>query len=98
MAESLLLKWGTVKGWDGLSEKSQAIMQRFFADGICMSAAMDKPDDDRKAILCELIDQLDGEIQNDWTGEMMSKDAAKAYVMDYGKKPAPVTPSQGGTE
>jgi hypothetical protein len=86
MAESLLLKWGTVKGWDGLSDKSIEIMERFFADGVCMSAAMDKPDDTRKTILCELIDQLDGEIQNDWTGKMMSKDEAKAYVLEYGKK------------
>lgn len=86
MAESLLLKWGTVKGWDNLSEKSQAIMERFFADGVCMSAAMDKPDDARRAILCELIDQLDGEIQNDWSGEMLSKDEAKKYVLEYGRQ------------
>lgn len=88
MAESLLLKWGTVKGWDNLSEKSYEIMQRFFADGVCMSAAMDHPDDARKAILCELIDQLDGEIQNDWSGEMMTKDEAKKYVTEYGRKAA----------
>lgn len=88
MAESLLLKWGTVKGWDDLSEKSQEIMQRFFADGVCMSAAMDKPDDDRRAILCELIDQLDGKIQNDWSGETLTKDEAKKYVFEYGRKAA----------
>jgi hypothetical protein len=83
MAESLLLKWGTVKGWDGLTDKSLEIMKRFFADGVCMSAAMDKPDDARRTILCELIDQLDGEIQNDWSGEMMTKEAAKDYVRNY---------------
>lgn len=83
MAESLLLKWGTVKGWDDLSEKSQAIMQRYFSDGVPVSAMGDHPDDARKAILCELIDQIDGEIQNDWTGKMMSKDEAKKYVLEY---------------
>src|SRR6186997_268451 len=86
MTESLLLKWGTVKGWDELSEKSQEIMRRFFADGMCMSAAMDKPDAARRAILCELIDQLDGEIQNDWSGDMMSKEEAKKYVLEYGRE------------
>ena len=85
MAESLLLKWGTVKGWDNLSEKSQEIMKRFYADGMCMSAMADKPDADRKTILCELIDQLDGEIENDWTGKTMSKDEAKKYVLEYGQ-------------
>lgn len=85
MAESLLLKWGTIKGWDDFTEKSQEIVGRFFEDGMCMSAAADKPDEKRRAILCELIDQLDGEIQNDWTGEMMTKDEAKRYVMEYGQ-------------
>jgi hypothetical protein len=83
MAESLLLKWGTVKGWNGLSETSQEIMKRYFADGMVVSAMADRPDDGRKAILCELIDQLDGQIQNDWSGEIMSKDEAKKYVLEY---------------
>lgn len=86
MAENLLLKWGTVKGWDNFTEKSVKIIERFFADGVSMSCAMDKPDADRKAILCELIDQLDGEIQNDWTGKKMTKDEAKKYVLEYGQK------------
>lgn len=84
MAESLLLKWGTVKGFDGLSEKSQEIMERFFADGMSGGAMYDHPDKRRKEILCELIDQLDGDIQNDWTGEMMTKNEAKKYVTEYG--------------
>lgn len=83
MTESLLLKFGTIKGWDGLTDKSVEIMKRFFADGMSASCALDKPDDPRKAVLCELIDQLDGEIQHDWTGEKMSKDEAKQYVMGY---------------
>lgn len=34
-------------------------------------------------IICEVIDALDGTIQNDWTGKMMTKDEAKAYIMEY---------------
>lgn len=86
MAESLTLKWGTVKGWDDLSEKSVEILKRFFADGVPMSAMADRPDDARKAILCDLIDQIDGEIWNDWEGKQVSKDEAKAYVTQYGQK------------
>lgn len=84
MTESLLLKWGSVKGWSDLTDKSQALLRRYFADGTPRSAMADHPDADRKTVLCELIDQLDGEIQNDWSGEMMSKDEAKKYVMEYG--------------
>lgn len=83
MAENLLLKWGTLKGWDGLTEPSQAIVRRYFADGVPLSCIADRPDADCKAILCELIDQIDGEIQNDWTGKMMTKDEAKKYVLEY---------------
>lgn len=83
MTEYLSLKWGTVKAWSGLSEMSQEILRRFFADGMSMSAMTDRPDDSRKAILCELIDQLDGEIDNDWSGESMTKDGAKNYVNNY---------------
>lgn len=91
MAESLLLKWGTIKGWDDFTEKSQEIIGRFYEDGMIMSCAADKPDDKRKVILCELIDQLDGTIQNDWSGKMMTKDEAKKYVMEYGKETAKVS-------
>lgn len=86
MAELLLLKWGTIKGWDDLSDKSVSIIERFFADGMSMSCAMDHPDAERKKILCELIDQLDGEIWNDWEGKKLSKDGAKKYVLEYGQK------------
>lgn len=86
MAEWLSLKWGTVKGWDSLSEKSQEILKRFFADGVSMSAAMDHPDAERKAILCELIDQLDGQIYLDWDGKDVTKEEAKKYVTEFGQK------------
>jgi len=36
-------------------------------------------------MLCEVIDLIDGEIQNDWTGEKMTKDEAKKYVLEYGQ-------------
>ena len=85
MAESQLLKWGTIKGWSGLTDKSLELLQQFHSDGVPMSCMTDRPDADRKTILCELIDQLDGEIQNDWSGEMMTKSEAKKYIMEYGK-------------
>lgn len=88
MGEHLLLKWGTVKGWDNASEASQALLRRFFADRKSLGAMTDHPDDERVEILCELIDQLDGEIQYDWTGKTMTKDEAKAYVRDYNKPKA----------
>lgn len=83
--ESLTLKWGSVKGWGNLSAASVAILRRFFADGVPLSAMADHPDEARREILCELIGQLDGEIYNEWEGTAMTKDEAKAYVRGYGK-------------
>ncbi len=85
MTESLLLKWGTLKGWDLETDASKAAMRKYAEGPTSMSAMMQRDTSAQKEALCELIDALDGEIQNDWTGEMMTKDEAKAYVRDYGK-------------
>lgn len=86
MSESLTLKWGTIKGWDDLSESSLEIVRRYFADGQPLSCMADRPDEDRKQILCELIDQLDGEIYLDWDGKYVTRDEAKKYVTTYGQR------------
>lgn len=85
--QSLTLKWGTIKGWNNLSEKSVELLKRYFPDGLPMSCMLDKPDAARRTILCELIDGIDGEIWNDWEGKLMSKDEAKDYVTNYGCAP-----------
>ena len=84
--ESLLLKWGTLKGWDLKSDASMAAMRKYHEAGsVSMSAMSQRDTEAQKDALCELIDAIDGPIQNDWSGEMMSKDEAKSYVRDYGK-------------
>lgn len=85
--QSLTLKWGTIKGWNNLSEKSVGLLKRYFPEGRPMSCMLDSPDASRRTILCELIDGIDGEIWNDWEGKLMSKDEAKDYVTNYGCAP-----------
>lgn len=86
MNESLLLKWGTLKGWNLESDKSMAALKKYAEFGMSWSVATHHDSDEQKAALCELIDAIDGEIQSDWTGEYMTKEEAKKYVMDYGKE------------
>ena len=85
MAESLLLKWGTLKGWDVESDASLAALKRYAEseNGMCVSVAMQHDTPDQKQALCDLIDAIDGEITNDWSGERMTKDEAKRYVLEY---------------
>jgi hypothetical protein len=83
MAESLELKWGTLKGWSLESEASKNILRRYVDLGYSLSAMAQRDTSEQKKILCELIDAVDGEIWNDWDGEVMSKDSAKKYVNEY---------------
>ena len=81
----LLLKWGTVKEWsfEDPNDKVLKLLQEYLKDSpaSCMS---DRPDGKRKKLLCDVIDKMDGEIMNDWSGEIMTKKTAKDYIMNYG--------------
>jgi hypothetical protein len=83
MAEHLLLKWGTLKGWDLESDASMGALRKYADGGISPSAMAQRDTEAQKQALCELIDAVDGEIVNDWTGETMTKDEAKKYVMEW---------------
>lgn len=83
--EYLLLKWGTLKEWNLESEKSREIMKRYLSFGSSFSAMDQRDTPEQKQAICDLIDAIDGTIQNDWSGDMMTKDEAKAYVLGYGR-------------
>lgn len=85
--EHLLLKWGTLKGWNlGDNKAARAAAKRYDESGPISAGCMSQHDTpEQKQALCDLIDAINGPIQNDWSGDMMTKDEAKAYVMDYGK-------------
>jgi hypothetical protein len=84
MTDSLILKWGTLKGWDLKSEAALAAAQKLDDLGPrSMSAMAQRDTAEEKQALCDLIDAIDGEIMNDWSGEVMTKDEAKKYVLEY---------------
>jgi hypothetical protein len=86
---SLLLKWGSIKGWDDMTPDQVAILRRWQNEGVSMSAMAHRDSDTQKAIVCELIDTMeDGQIHNDWEGASMTREEAKEYVMGYGRTPA----------
>ncbi|MAK86535.1 MAG: hypothetical protein CMK96_06255 [Pseudomonas sp.] len=89
MSETLYLKWGTVKGWEDLSDASAAALQKWADFGVSMSATTQRDTTEQKQALCDAIDVVasgGGVIWNDWNGEEMTADAAKAYVMGYGHR------------
>lgn len=83
MAEYLLLKWGSLKAWKLKTEKSMQALQKWADGGVRASAMAQHDTQEQKQALCKLIDVVDGEITNDWSGEKMTKEEAKTYIMEY---------------
>lgn len=84
MTDRISLKWGTLKGWHLESEAALAAAQRYMDHGVAAGGVMMQRDTpEQKQALCELIDQVDGEILNEWSGEIMTKEDAKKYVLEY---------------
>lgn len=83
----LSLKWGTLKSWHFDSEKGQALLKEYCEIGSSYSAMMQSDTPRQKEIICELIDECDGEtIYLDWDGKDVSKQEAKDYIMNYNHK------------
>ena len=83
--DELTLKWGTLKGWDLKSQPAlDALDALLDAGDRCMSAALQRDDDNQKELLCAPIDAIDNpQVYLDWDGKYVSKEAAKAYAMEY---------------
>lgn len=82
----ILLKWGTLKGWKVSSKESVALLERYDNLGASLSCMAQKDTEEQKNILCELIQQHEGSIMNDWSGEEYTKEQAIDYIRNYGKK------------
>lgn len=87
MSEQYLeLKWGTLKGWNvNGNDAAFAAIKRYHGQPTSFGAMQQRDTAEQKEALCELIDAIDGPITNDWSGERMTKDEAKAYVRDYAR-------------
>lgn len=85
----LLLKWGTLKGWClENSPEAFAALEEYMEIGSSMSAMMQRDTPRQKELICLIIDKVNGPVTSDWDETDWTKDreAAKKYIMDYGKK------------
>jgi len=82
----LTLKWGTLKAWNLTSEKGKELLRRYIDLGASMSAMAQKDTPEQKDLICQMIDECGAEtIYLDWDGKDVSKEEAKAYVLEYGQ-------------
>ena len=84
MANSLILKWGTVNGWELETDDAIAALQKWADGGMSMSAMMQRDTPEQKEALLAAIDLMD-EIWLDWEGRKISREEAKDYVKNYRK-------------
>jgi len=85
----LLLKWGSLKGWcleSDANAPALAKLHEYEELGCSMSAMAQRDSPEQKQLLCEAIDLFRGPISNDWDGNSYTKEQAKHYIMNYGKR------------
>lgn len=84
----LLLKWGTIKGWNfANSPEAFEALKQYNKIGSSVSAIAQRDTDRQKELISIMIREVQGEVQNDWTGEVYTnrEDAVK-YVLEYRSK------------
>lgn len=86
--ERLGLKWGTLKAWSLKTDASREALKAYWDAGDMSAGAMQQHDTpEQKKAICAIIDAVSasgGQIYNDWSGEDLTADEAKKYVMEYG--------------
>ncbi len=85
MSESTLyLKWGSYKGFYGkLNDQTLSLLNKYFEYSVNISAILQKDTLEQQKLLLDAIDAHDGKIVNDWSGEEMTKEQAKEYIVNY---------------
>ena len=87
--DHISLKWGTLKAWNLNSEKGKELLRRYFDLDTSVGAMTTNDTPEQKDLICQMIDECSAPtIWLDWDGVEVSKEEAKRYVMDYGKKAA----------
>ena len=84
--DHLLFKFGTLKSWELTSDKGKELLQKYFALGSSGATMTQHDTPEQKELICQMIDECDGGIQSDWTGEFFTKEEAKEYIKEYGKQ------------
>lgn len=81
----LLLKWGTLKAWNfENSPKAFEALKEYNQLGSSFSAMAQNDTERQKELICIMIDEVQGPVQNDWSGEIYDdREQAKKYVLEY---------------
>ena len=83
----ITLKWGGLKTWRLENPDLDPLIEEFDEEGgINISAMAQRNTLRQKQIICETIEIIGNPVYNDWSGEQMTVEEAKKYVMEYGNE------------
>lgn len=85
MTDCIMLKWGTVKGWELSKDEDIARLQKWADFGTSMSAMAQRDTPEQKEALIDFLRHFEGDFWNDWDTRKMTRDEAIQYVTEYGK-------------
>jgi hypothetical protein len=84
----ITLKWGTLKGWEGVKEDSEArkLLEKYHDQPVSWGVAQQRDTPEQKQALIDLVSLSDVRVYLDWNGKYVSNDEAVKYLTEYGKE------------
>jgi len=79
------LKWGTLKAWRLTNPALKPLIEEYNQEGTSLGAMTQHDSQRQKEIICEMIEIIGNPVYNNWSGEEMTVEQAKQYVMEYGR-------------
>jgi len=81
--ECITLKWGTLKGWDVVSQEAMDLLKKYHELDISFSAMAQRDTPEQKQILVDLVSLPEMKIYLDWDGKYISSEEAVCYINNY---------------
>ena len=85
----LILKWGRLKSCNLTSEKGRDLVNRYCAERAPLGALTGNDTPEMRDLICQMIDECNAatiHLALDPDGVNVTKDEAKRYVVEYGKR------------
>ena len=80
----IVLKRGTLKEWRLTSEKGKKLLQEYLNLGSSLSGMAQRDTPRQKELICQMIDEVPGDIYLSRLEVYIGKEEAKQYMNEYG--------------
>lgn len=81
LKDNMSLKWGQVASWSLNTPAARVAGTAYIERSRNVDWQAWDGSEEKRLLICGIIDAMDGDITSDWTGEPITKDEAKRYIM-----------------